>query len=95
VKWRRTRDGLKGTELGNHSLRHGMENLLRAGGCPGDVRDRITGHKPPGMGARYGEGYPLPMLAAWLMRATGAFGTEAIEKRDARQVVYRNISGAA
>ncbi|KAB0657128.1 tyrosine-type recombinase/integrase [Burkholderia diffusa] len=70
VKWVRNRDGLKGTKLGNHSLRHGMEDLLRAVGCPGSVRDQITGHKTPGMGANYGEGYPLEMLADWLNKAT-------------------------
>ncbi|MGF6443625.1 DUF6538 domain-containing protein [Paraburkholderia youngii] len=70
VRWIQGRDGLKGTRLGNHSLRHGMEDLLRAVGCPGDVRDRITGHKTPGMGAEYGEGFPLEMLAEWLTKAT-------------------------
>jgi integrase len=70
VKWIRGRDGLTGTKLGNHSLRHGMEDLLRAVGCPGDVRDQITGHKTPGMGAEYGEGFPLEMLAKWLEEAT-------------------------
>lgn len=71
VKWVRTREGLTGTKLGNHSLRHGMEDLLRAVGCPDSVRDQITGHKTPGMGANYGRGYPPEMLADWLGRATG------------------------
>ncbi|HEF4840208.1 TPA: tyrosine-type recombinase/integrase [Burkholderia vietnamiensis] len=72
VKWVRNRDGLKGTKLGNHSLRHGMEDLLRAVGCPDSVRDQITGHKTPGMGANYGDGYPLKMLADWLAKAMDA-----------------------
>lgn len=70
IKWIRNREGLIGTKLGNHSLRHGMEDLLRAVGCPASVRDQITGHKTPGMGANYGEGYPLEMLAGWLGKAT-------------------------
>lgn len=74
VKWVRTREGLTGTKLGNHSLRHGMEDLLRAVGCIDSVRDQITGHKTPGMGANYGEGYPLEMLSEWLLKATALPG---------------------
>jgi integrase len=69
VQWVRTREGLTGTKLGNHSLRHGMEDLLRAVGCPDSARDQITGHKTPGMGANYGEGYPLAQLSEWLTSA--------------------------
>jgi integrase len=69
VKWVRGRPGLTGTKLGNHSLRHGMEDLLRAVGCPDSVRDQITGHKTPGMGANYGSGYQLEQLADWLTKA--------------------------
>ncbi|SAK88624.1 site-specific tyrosine recombinase XerD [Caballeronia glebae] len=69
VQWVRTREGLNGTKLGNHSLRHGMEDLLRAVGCPDSARDQITGHKTPGMGANYGRGYPLDYLADWLTKA--------------------------
>lgn len=71
VKWGRTREGLTGTKLGNHSLRHGMEDLLRAVGCPDSARDQITGHKTPGMGANYGEGYPMAQLAEWVTKAVG------------------------
>jgi integrase len=73
VKWVRTREGLQGTKLGNHSLRHGMEDLLRAVGCPDSARDQITGHATPGMGAKYGQGYPLEQLANWLAKATAHF----------------------
>ncbi|SAL50885.1 site-specific tyrosine recombinase XerC [Caballeronia turbans] len=69
VQWVRTREGLIGTKLGNHSLRHGMEDLLRAVGCPDSARDQLTGHRTPGMGANYGEGYPLAQLADWLANA--------------------------
>jgi len=65
VKWVRSREGLTGTKLGNHSLRHGMEDLLRAVGCPDSGRDQITGHKTPGMGANYGEGYPRSYVVLW------------------------------
>ncbi|WP_433694999.1 tyrosine-type recombinase/integrase [Paraburkholderia phenoliruptrix] len=70
VKWVRTREGLQGTKLGNHSLRHGMEDLLRAVGCPDSARDQITGHATRGMGAKYGQGYPLEQLATWVEKAT-------------------------
>ncbi|WP_321807977.1 tyrosine-type recombinase/integrase [Burkholderia sp. BCC1993] len=69
VKWIRGREGLTETKLGNHSLRHGMEDLLRAVGCPATIRDQIIGHKTPGMGANYGEGYPLEVRAEWLAKA--------------------------
>jgi hypothetical protein len=46
-----------------------MEDLLRAVGCPDSARDQITGHKTPGMGASYGEGYPMAQLAQWLTKA--------------------------
>ncbi|WP_250480615.1 site-specific integrase [Caballeronia sp. GAOx1] len=69
VDWIRTREGLTGTKLGPHSLRHGMEDLLRAVGCPDSARDQITGHATPGMGAKYGQGYPLAQLAEWMAKA--------------------------
>ncbi|MGC3025820.1 DUF6538 domain-containing protein [Burkholderia sp. DN3021] len=69
VKWVRTREGLKGTKLGNHSLRHGMKDLLRSVRCPTEAADQIIGHATPGMGANYGEGYPLDLLYEWLLQA--------------------------
>ena len=69
VKWVRTREGLKGTKLGNHSLRHGIKDLLRSVKCPSEAADQIIGHATPGMGANYGEGYPLELLHEWLLAA--------------------------
>lgn len=69
VKWIRTRPGLQGTKLGNHSMRHGIKDLLRMVNCPGEAQDQIVGHRTPGMGAHYGQGYPLEMLADWLKQA--------------------------
>ncbi|MDN8037478.1 DUF6538 domain-containing protein [Burkholderia vietnamiensis] len=69
VKWVRTREGLKDTKLGNHSLRHGMKDLLRSVKCPTEAADQIIGHATPGMGANYGEGYPLDLLYEWLVQA--------------------------
>jgi len=69
VKWVRTREGLKDTLLGNHSLRHGMKDLLRSVHCPSEAADEIIGHATPGMGANYGEGYPLEDLYDWLVAA--------------------------
>lgn len=69
IKWVRTREGLKDTKLGNHSLRHGMKDLLRSIQCPSEAADQIIGHSTPGMGANYGEGYPLDLLHGWIVEA--------------------------
>ncbi len=69
VNWLRSREGLKGSRLGNHSLRHGMKDRLRAVQCPDSIQDAILGHATPGVGATYGQGYPLPVLAEWMHRA--------------------------
>jgi integrase len=71
VKWVRNREGLKDTKLGNHSLRHGMKDLLRMVKCPSEAADQIIGHATPGMGANYGEGYSLEMLHDWIVAANG------------------------
>jgi len=52
-----------------HGMRHGMKDLLRAAGCPSDIQDQILGHQTPGVGARYGQGYPLSVLRDWLSKA--------------------------
>jgi len=70
VKWMRTLEGTTGANQGNHSPRHGTKDLLRAVDFPDSVRDQITGHKTPGTGANYGQGYPPDMLAGWLVKAT-------------------------
>ncbi|MGF6995186.1 DUF6538 domain-containing protein [Paraburkholderia sp. GAS32] len=71
-KWIRGQDGLQGSGLSCHSLRHSMKDQLRAAGCPDSGQDQILGHATPGVGASYGKGYPLEMLADWLTKATEA-----------------------
>jgi integrase len=71
-KWMRNQDGLQGSGLTCHSLRHSMKDQLRAAGCPDSIQDQILGHSTPGVGASYGKGYPLEMLADWLSKATEA-----------------------
>lgn len=71
-KWIRTRDGLQDSGLTCHSLRHSMKDLLRTVQCPDSVQDQILGHTTPGVGARYGQGYPLNLLAQWVNRAVEA-----------------------
>lgn len=66
VKWIRSREPFKGTKLGVHSLRHAMADHLRLTGCPEGAKDQVLGHVTPGMGARYGEGYPLDQLLEWM-----------------------------
>ncbi|MGF6723983.1 integrase [Paraburkholderia sp. GAS41] len=69
VKWVRTREGLQGSKLGNHSLRHGMKDRLRAVECPDSIQDAVLGHVTPGVGASYGQGYPLSVIAEWVRKA--------------------------
>lgn len=71
VKWIRGRDGLKDATLDNHGLRHTMKDLLRAVQCPDSIQDQILGHTK-GIGAGYGKGYPLEMLAEWINKAVAA-----------------------
>ncbi|MEM5342403.1 tyrosine-type recombinase/integrase [Paraburkholderia azotifigens] len=75
-KWVKAQEGLQGAGLTCHGLRHTMKDLLRAAGCPSDIQDRILGHATPGVGATYGRGHPLEMLADWLAKATAPLATE-------------------
>ena len=68
-KWIRTRDGFAESELTCHSLRHSMKDRLRAVECADSIQDQILGHTTKGVGARYGQGYPLDLLAAWVNKA--------------------------
>jgi len=72
IKWLRTCEGLRGSKLSNHSLRHGMKDQLRGVQCPDSIQDAILGHATPGVGATYGKGYPLEVLAQWLEKASVA-----------------------
>jgi integrase len=72
IKWLRSRDGLKDAKVDNHSLRHTMKDLLRAVQCPDSIQDEILGHTTKGTGARYGQGYPLEVLAEWVNKAVAA-----------------------
>ena len=68
-KWISNRDGLQGSGLTCHCLRHSMKDGLRAAQCPDSAQDQILGHTTHGVGARYGQGYPLDMLAGWVNKA--------------------------
>ncbi|WP_425428731.1 DUF6538 domain-containing protein [Caballeronia novacaledonica] len=68
-KWLRTREGLQGTGLTLHSLRHGMKDQLRAAQCPDSIQDAILGHSSGTVGSKYGTTYPLPVFLEWLLRA--------------------------
>ena len=71
-KWIRTRDGLQESGLTCHSLRHSMKDRLRAVQCPDSIQDQILGHTTQGVGARYGQGYPLSLLSDWTNKAMEA-----------------------
>jgi integrase len=49
-----------------HSFRHSMRDRLRAVECPSDIIDQIGGWLSQGVGASYGEGYPVNTLWNWL-----------------------------
>jgi len=41
---------------------------LRAVQCHSDIIDQLGGWETPGVGQRYGEGYPLEVLAEWIKK---------------------------
>ena len=49
-----------------HSFRHSMRDRLRAVECPSDIIDQIGGWSSSSVGASYGKGYELPVLAKWM-----------------------------
>ena len=54
-----------------HSLRHSMRDRLRAVECPSDIIDQIGGWSSSTVGASYGKGYELPVLAKWMKMMEG------------------------
>ena len=62
-KWMKPR--LKGDAV-VHSFRHSMRDRLRAVECPSDIIDQIGGWSASSIGASYGKGYELPVLAKWM-----------------------------
>ena len=49
-----------------HSFRHSIRDRLRAVECPSDIIDQIGGWSSSSVGASYGKGYELPVLAKWM-----------------------------
>ncbi|MDO3579300.1 phage integrase [Ralstonia pseudosolanacearum] len=49
-----------------HDLRHTMADRLREVGCPPEIRLAIGGWAIAGIGATYGKGYTLRVMAEWL-----------------------------
>ncbi|MBR8303395.1 tyrosine-type recombinase/integrase [Burkholderia dolosa] len=49
-----------------HELRHTMADRLREVQCPEDIRFAIGGWASKGIGAKYGKGYSLRVMAEWL-----------------------------
>ncbi len=66
-KWLKALTSSKGTM---HSFRHSMRDRLRAVECPSDVVDQIGGWQTEGVGQAYGRGYPISVLANWLLQIT-------------------------
>jgi integrase len=66
-------------EIGTHGFRHAMTDLLRAAGCPADIRKAITGHATDGASENYGEGFALMQRAEWLtMNRPGFCGGQLV-----------------
>jgi len=51
-----------------HSFRLCLLDRLRLVECPTEVVDVIRGWQVATLGQRYGDGYQLEMLLAWLMK---------------------------
>ena len=49
-----------------HSLRHSMRDRLREVECPSEIIDQVGGWATGGVGAGYGEGYPIKIIHKWL-----------------------------
>jgi hypothetical protein len=45
-----------------YSIRHCFKDRMREHSVPGEIQDYIMGHKSPGMGTNYGNGYTLKKL---------------------------------
>ncbi len=56
------------TNCSMHSFRHALRDRLRAVECPSDIIDQIGGWRTAGVGASYGDGYPLSVLTKWMAR---------------------------
>ena len=54
-----------------HGLRHSLRDRLRAVECPSDIIDQIGGWSSSSVGASYGKGYELPVLAKWMKMMEG------------------------
>jgi integrase len=54
-----------------HGFRHAMRNRLRAVSCPSQMIDQIGGWSSSTVGASYGKGYELPVLAKWMKMMEG------------------------
>ena len=64
-KWMKTKIGKAYTV---HSFRHSMRDRLRAVECPSDVVDQIGGWLTQGVGASYGQGYPVGAMHSFLLK---------------------------
>lgn len=53
-----------------HSFRHSLRDRLRAVECPSDIVDQIGGWTTAGDGQGYGRGYPIAVLAKWMLALT-------------------------
>lgn len=49
-----------------HSFRHSFRDRLRNVGCPSEVIDQLGGWATPGIGQRYGVGYPLETMSKFM-----------------------------
>lgn len=53
-----------------HSFRHSLRDRLRAVECPSDVVDQLGGWTTSGDGQAYGKGYPINVMAKWMLLLT-------------------------
>lgn len=68
IKWIRGHPIADKDQKGNHSFRHSVQDRLRENQTPSEIRNVICGWQNKGVGARYGKGYSLKVLAPHLQR---------------------------
>ena len=78
IKWIRGNPIADKDQKGNHSFRHSVQDRLRENQTPPEIRNAICGWQNEGVGAKYGEGFSLNVMAPHLRQIvlTDLFPTE-------------------
>jgi integrase len=58
-------------KVANHSWRHRAQDVMRAEGCPPEIREELFGREKQTVSAGYGKGHPVTVLKAWIDKIFG------------------------